>query len=522
MKRYSLCYMLFTLVIVVLMGSCIKNDIPYPHIEAQIISIEADGLVSPPDINNMNRTVYMQLDDTVDLTHVAITDVTITEGAVSRPDIVGVHNLSRPQEFVLSIYQDYVWTIEAVQDIARNFTVEGQVGGAVIDVENKTARVVVSEDVSLDNVVITQLVLGSKAITEYTPPIDSLSDFSDGYLTVTVSYHSVQEEWTLYVEHAQHNIELTQVDAWSRVAWLYGSGLEDKNNRFEIREKSAGEWTAVPEEYMIKQGREFVARVVHLTPNTTYAVRAVAGDEMSDDIVFTTEEELVLPNASFDDWWLDGRVWSPWLEDGLAWWDTGNRGASLLGESNTVPTDDAVEGMAALLQTRFVGVLGIGKLAAGNIFAGSFGSIQGLNGVIYLGRTFNLRPTRLRGYYKFSTGIIDYTDNLHKELLGKPDTMTIYVALGDWSEPVEIRTDPGNRKLFDVNDAHIIAYQSIEQSGSIDEYIPFTLELEYRSTSRKPTYLIITATSSKLGDFFTGSTGSVLYLDELSLEWDYW
>ena len=199
MKRYSLCYILFALVIVVLMGSCIKNDIPYPHIEAQIISIEADGLVSPPDINNMNRTVYMQLDDTVDLTHVVITDVTITEGAVSRPDIVGVHNLSRPQEFVLSIYQDYVWTIEAVQDIARNFTVEGQVGGAVIDVENKTARVVVSEDVSLDNVVITQLVLGPKAITEYTPPIDSLSNFSDGYLTVTVSYHSVQEEWTLYL-----------------------------------------------------------------------------------------------------------------------------------------------------------------------------------------------------------------------------------------------------------------------------------------------------------------------------------
>lgn len=36
-----------------------------------------------------------------------------------------------------------------------------------------------------------------------------------------------------------------------------------------------------------------------------------------------------------------------------------------------------------------------------------------------------------------------------KYLIGQPDTCQIFIALGDWSEPVEIRTKPSDRKLFD-------------------------------------------------------------------------
>lgn len=504
-----------------MMVGCIENDIPYPRIPAQIIAIEVAGTVQAPVIDNEARTVALVMADTVNLKRVNIKSATLTEEAVATPSIVGVHDLSSPAEFTLSIYQDYTWTISATQHIERKFVVAGQVGMANIEVDNKRARVYVNERVDLANVDIETLQLGPAGITTYNPPLSQLKDFSKGPRHVTVMYHDEVEEWTLYVVPTQSNVTLTSVDAWTRVAWLYGNGLEQNDNRFEIRESSATEWTTVPEEYMVARGSSFSARMIHLKPNTEYVARAVIPGETSNEITFTTDGESVLPNGGFDDWWKDGSVWNPWSEGGTSWWDTGNRGAATLGESNSVPTDDAVKGKAAMLQTRFVGIAGLGKLAAGNIFAGEFGAVDGTNGIIYLGEEFVLRPTKLKGYYKYTNGAIDYADNTYKDLLGQPDCMSIYIALGDWDEPVEIRTNPKNRKLFDVNDPHIIAYKAIESTEPTDGYVPFELELDYRSTSRVPKYMIIIASGSRLGDFFTGSTQSVLCVDEFSLEWDY-
>ena len=105
--------------------------------------------------------------------------------------------------------------------------------------------------------------------------------------------------------------------------------------------------------------------------------------------------------------------------------------------------------------------------------------------------------------------------------MGKNDTCNIYIILGDWDSQVEIRTRPTNRKLVDLNDPHIIAYGSLQNGSQVAEYTPFEIELEYRSTSRKPTYIICVASSSKYGDYFTGGSGSLLVVDEFSLDYDY-
>ena len=58
-------------------------------------------------------------------------------------------------------------------------------------------------------------------------------------------------------------------------------------------------------------------------------------------------------------------------------------------------------------------------------------------------------------------------------------------------------------------------------SETTNGYQPFCIELTYKDNHFTPSgdlYLLITATSSKDGAQFTGSTSSVLYLDELSLE----
>ena len=504
------------------LGGCIKNDIPYPHIPAQILSIEAAGLAQTPTINNDTRTVSLVFADTVDLQKVTITGVQMTEKAQVSPSIIGVHDLTSPQEFVLSIYQDYTWTISASQNIEREFTVKNQVGNALIEAVNKRARVFVSEYTDLEQIEITNLVLGPQGLTTYSPTPEELHDFSDGPRTVTVKYHSITEEWTLYVVHTTSNVSLTSVDAWTCVAWLYGSGLEQNDNRFEIKEAGTDTWTEVPEEYMISQGSSFAARVPHLKPNTEYVARAFIIGEKSNEITFTTGPEVELPNGNFNEWWLNGKIWQPWAEGGTPWWDTGNHGSATLNVNvTTQDTDIKNSGTSSIkMASQFVSLFGtIGKFAAGNVFAGSYVGTDGTNGILDFGRPISSRPSQLKGYYKYIAGEVDYseTDELP---VGATDKGNIYIAIGDWTAPVRITTKDKN--IFNKDDEHIIGFGEIVPDANTpgDGLIPFTIDIDYRSYDRIPTYIVIVASASYYGDFFTGSSSSTLWLDDLELVYE--
>lgn len=52
-------------------------------------------------------------------------------------------------------------------------------------------------------------------------------------------------------------------------------------------------------------------------------------------------------------------------------------------------------------------------------------------------------------------------------------------------------------------------------------YKEFEIDLDYRSTSRIPNYLLIVCSASKYGDYFTGGAGSTMWVDEFSFEYDY-
>ena len=77
----------------------------------------------------------------------------------------------------------------------------------------------------------------------------------------------------------------------------------------------------------------------------------------------------------------------------------------------------------------------------------------------------------------------------------------MWCALIDQDTPFEIRTNPRNRQLFDPQGSYVVAYGSLQYGENIGEYIPFDIELDYRSTSRVPKYLLITASASKYHDF---------------------
>lgn len=123
--------------------------------------------------------------------------------------------------------------------------------------------------------------------------------------------------------------------------------------------------------------------------------------------------------------------------------------------------------------------------------------------------------------YKYTGTPISHSSSDFTDLIGQPDTCIVWCALIDSAEPFEIRTNPKNRQLFDPDGPEVVAYGKMEQSQTITEWIPFEFELNYKSTSRVPKYILVTCSASKYGDYFTGGNGSILYVDDFELVYDY-
>ena len=88
----NILYLIFPLSLLALQG-CIENDIPYPRIPAQILSVDAIGLTQAPIINNETQSVELILADTVDLKRVKITTASITKDATVTPVHTTSHRL---------------------------------------------------------------------------------------------------------------------------------------------------------------------------------------------------------------------------------------------------------------------------------------------------------------------------------------------------------------------------------------------------------------------------------------------
>lgn len=505
--------------------SCIENNLPYPTVRLSITDFAVDGQIGDAVFNNEERTITVSLLDSVDLKKVLVTRFayTDTDGATADLSANSTIDLTSPKEVTLSLYKEYKWKIIAEQTIERRFKVKNQVGQSFFDAKNRQAITYVNKKTMLNKITVEDLKLGPIS-SEITPDFTSLKDFREPK-KVNVIFRGETEEWTLYVFITDKVVSTTSVDGWTNVAWLYGEGQEDMENGFEIRESSSEEWTRVDQSLVKQDGVTFSACVPHLKEGTEYVCRAIAGEDYGEEKTFTTTASVILPGGTFDNWNQSGKVWNPWGENETPFWDTGNKGATTLGDSNTVPTDDIwggkQTGKAAKLESKFVGIGATGKLAAGNMFVGKYVATDGTNGILSFGQPFTAYPTRLKGYYKYTPAIIDNVSAEYALLKGVPDTCSIYIAIGDWDSPLEIRTKPSNRKLFDKNDKNVIAYAEFVSGTPAAVYKEVSLELEYRATNRKPTYIIMVCSASKYGDFFTGASGSVLYVDELTLEYDY-
>lgn len=519
-------YLGFFISFVCMFTACIHNDLPYPNITQTITEIAVEGQSREPFIDSLDLKVTLYLEETTDIENVKFTQFHVSVDGESDLNLLeGTYDLSKPLFVTITRFQSYVWEIVAEQTITRYFTVEGQVGESVIDPAACRVIVYLPESTDLSDVKIESIKLGPETITTYQPALYEGASIDLSHpMRIEVTAHDRTQYWTIYAETVDQTVGTDNAVAWSRVIWAYGSCEAGKNGSFQYKESSSDEWLDIEEKWLTQNGGSLSCYIPHLQPMTSYDVRAITDEEYGNSITVTTEETMDLPDGSFDQWWLkDNKIWCPWNEGGTPYWDTGNTGAATLGQSNVVPTDHTVTGtgQAAELNTKFVGLFGIGKLGAGSIYTGSFRKVDGTNGILDFGRPFNLRPTKLRGYYQYRTANIDYTNSEWESLKGRPDTCHIYIALTNWSAPYEIRTNPNNRQLFDKDADYVLAYGELLYSGTMDNYEPFEIELEYRDYFTPPSYIQITCAASKYGDYFTGANGATLYVDEFSLDWDY-
>lgn len=524
---------------------CIKNDIPYPVVKLAITSIAGEGF-TVKEIDPAQRIVTLTLDETTDIRNVRITQVAYTEGAQASVDLTASsHDMRVPVHLTLTLYQDYEWTIIAEQQINRTFTVAGQIGAPVIDAEKRSATAYVGKDIDRSKIDVTALRLEPEVYengvntTTYSPTLEQLSGSSfETVRVVDVSCHGRTEKWLLYVLPTDRSVALEAADAWSRVIWLYGSGVEGQEMGFRYR-LAGGEWQEVPD--VTVKGGSFTARLA-AEPETTYELLAYCGDEQTDPVSVTTDPEQALENGGFENWCtLDGIVY-PYADGASPYWGTGNKGSKIANATLTDkgdPRPGSSGQYSADLRSQFANIFGIGKFAAGNLFTGEYVMNAGTNGIITFGRPFTLRPTKLRIWVRYNRGVIDRVKSYPAGTeikIGDNDNGHIYIALGTWSAEEYGKDSTGEQRgssaspicidtrdvstFFKSDGKDVIGYGEHVFKESVEEWTQITVPIEYRTTGTRPTHLMIVCSASRWGDYFTGSTQSEMWLDDFELLYD--
>ena len=546
------------------MFSCdVKDDLLLPLVKSEITSFLIAGqcgedgeTYAAAQIDKDNCTVVAYVDDRTPINSVEVRSVRVsndatigvmTEDGVKELDSFApsydaypVLDFSSPRTFVLTTYQEYKWQVTVQQIVKREVVVEGQVGTAVIDTVNHNVLVYVSSSQNLSSVKVEKFTLGGTHGTVSPDPTGTVQDFSMRRKFSVKEYCSkTATDWYVYLYKVDESQSVTAtVFPYAVSASVSGHMQSGVTPTVEYRKSGAQDWTTLEESLVECSDVSYTANLKPLEPGTTYECRVKANTNTSSIQEFTTAEALQIENGSFDYWHVEGSgkqaLYCPWSEGGSSYWDTGNRGATTVGASNSTYGTDGSRTYANL-QSKFIVI----KFAAGNIFTGSYIKTDGTNGILSFGRPFNSFPTGVRFDYKYKTSTINrggdkWDDNYSKYisrttydgLRGKPDSCQIYVALiGDKSEqtyegetyPLVIKTRPSELQLFSPTDDNVIAYAQMTKGESVTEWTTQTLTLNYRHTDRTPKYIIVVASSSKYGDYFIGGDESQLQVDDIRL-----
>ena len=558
------------LLLLTVVSCAIENDIPYPIVEGRITAFSVEGQRAAEGEQNTAatidakaRTVTLYVNDSVDISRLKITQLVcnptnatlLVDGSLcddetkfpstgfASLDSIPVSSntrvdFSKPVAFTLHTYQDYVWTVTVKQIIDREIQVEGMVD-YVIDENSQTVLIWVEEGRDLSNLQVTQLTLGGQYGSVYPDPT-SITDYSS-MLTFYVRYSWEDEtsgtRWKVSVFHSEEESSIPtagelSVNAWSKHAYVSVKATSAEGWTAEYSVKGKDSWASVSTSM---NGNLCEATLKGLSPNTTYTCRMKDKEgnvQATSD--FTTELTTALYNGNFDSWYKSGKTWYAISETDFgifSFWDSSNPGTTTgagalvninptQGNSTTVHTSG---GQSAELKSQYASAFGIGKFAAASLYTGKFNSLVGTDGAkIDFGQSFTSRPTALHGWFQYAPKLIDYVgSNQPSGTVSKGDTdiCSIYIALAKKIYTID-NTDISTFIQFDTDD-NIIAYGELPAEQCVDtggQWKEFTIDLKYKTLDcPKDMYLILVASSSKYGDYFTGGDGSIMYLDDFEL-----
>ena len=367
-----------------------------------------------------------------------------------------------------------------------------------------------------------------------------LADKGSSNISVTVD--PTHKEYSYTFEVNMQELALTAdfvpANAWAKFAYLEASNVQSSKDElvsanviFKYRKKGDNDWNDLSTTH---QDGVYTATLTQLEGKTEYEYCLADGENMTPVQTFTTEETVVLPNGNLDSWYKSGKTWYAVSENDYnasgSFWDSSNPGTTTgagalvnknptQGNATTVHTSG---GQSAELKSQYASAFGIGKFAAASLYTGKFNSLVGTNGAkIDFGQPFVSRPTALHGWFHYNSGKIDYRGNNTPEGLGEKgsdDLCSIYIALSKKQKQVN-NTDTST--FLDLeNDTDIIAYGRLDDTEAVttNGWKEFTLNFKYKTLEPLDTYyLIIVFSASKYGDYFTGSTSSVMYVDDLEL-----
>ena len=408
-----------------------------------------------------------------------------------------------------------------------------------------------------------KITVGDEVYT-YSTSADVTSN-NDGYFTVAQTTEGSNLNWTLtlgdklYTSVAAGNQKVTitaidvegvegevdamlfgegtfsmdVLDAWSSTATLkaYVNNSAATNVKIYYREVAPtlfSDWTVV--DATLSSDNVYVATATGVDGGRTYEYHLVYDDEQKGVSATFQTYGVQIPNAGMEEWQGDSPL-LPYI--GTQYWDSGNHGSSTLGKNVTSNSTDVRPGStgkySAYLKSQFVGVAGIGKFAAGNIFFGKYLETNGTNGVIGFGQpfTFDYRPKKLVLWYKGKVGTCDYAGGSVSK--GDSDKAAIYVWLCNWTGQHSVNTADSSTFIDPATTAstaegNVIAYGvwnrviSSSDSGADNGWTKLEIPITYREgegfTDVKPNYLVISCAASGYGDYFAGSTDSYMYVDD--------
>lgn len=532
-----------------LLTSCIDNDLPYPVVPLEILSVEGEGFVAKPsDIDPAARTVLLHLEEATDIRRVKITSVELSPDARPSCPLTGEFDLRSPLYVTLSLYQDYEWTITAEQTVERRFAVEGQIGPAKIDAANRIASVKVSGDVDLKQIRITDLKLGPDGITTITPDPSELTDF-ESVRYVDVTYHDQTERWMLSVVAVEYTVLLTDTDLWRNTAEL-AVRLDEPAQTIALSYRRTGDdaWQEAETEATSDDGIHFACRIAprwtrseneagltvyDVDPATgvfagkSYEYRLTADGTEIETGTFDTAAGDAIPHGDME----DGSL-SCYTQDNTQapFWGSGNNSFT-----KQLCTQQTFPGMGGQHCTRLAAAKApvVGILAAGNFFTGIFKRV-GFDGTVGFGADYDwtARPTALRLKYHAKIGRVDMTKHEGAGVKeGDQDVAVVFAAVVDWESRHEVfsgltdcRGVWSPDRITSTGEGPILGYgiQHIRESTAGDELVELTIPLRYYDTQAKPRSkykLVISCSTSYYGDYLAGCTGNELYLDDF--EWVY-